>query len=115
MERGRELGGSLRILCRACCSFNSTPKLLGGDHVQVHGVEVEVGNDLEGVAMGLLPQIGEMKAALMGAGALAACMTGSGPTVFGLFEDAKQAQAAEEEVTHETDFLALATPTLPSR
>ncbi|MBQ6146353.1 MAG: 4-(cytidine 5'-diphospho)-2-C-methyl-D-erythritol kinase, partial [Clostridia bacterium] len=51
-------------------------------------------NALEAPAIGLVPEIGEIKAALLQRGALAACMTGSGSAVFGLFETEEQAQAA---------------------
>jgi 4-diphosphocytidyl-2-C-methyl-D-erythritol kinase len=44
-------------------------------------------NDLETVTAAAHPEIGEMEQALTGAGALGARMSGSGPTVFGLFED----------------------------
>jgi 4-diphosphocytidyl-2-C-methyl-D-erythritol kinase len=44
-------------------------------------------NDLETVTAAAHPEIGEMEQALIGAGALGARMSGSGPTVFGLFED----------------------------
>ena len=38
--------------------------------------------------------IGEIRAVMEQCGALAACMTGSGPTVFGIFQDRKSAEAA---------------------
>ena len=41
-----------------------------------------------------MPEIGEIKAALLQRGALGASMTGSGSAVFGLFENEAQAQAA---------------------
>ncbi len=51
-------------------------------------------NALEAPAIELVPEIGEIKAALLQRGALAASMTGSGSAVFGLFETEEQAQAA---------------------
>ena len=39
-------------------------------------------------------EIGEIKTAMCQCGALAACMTGSGPTVFGIFVDRNDAEAA---------------------
>lgn len=42
-------------------------------------------NDLESVTAAAHPVIGEMKTALLEQGALGALMTGSGPTVFGVF------------------------------
>lgn len=40
------------------------------------------------------PEINEIKAAMLSFGALNACMTGSGPTVFGIFTEEEQAKAA---------------------
>ena len=51
-------------------------------------------NALEAPAVALVPEIGEIKAALLERGALAASMTGSGSAVFGLFETEAQAQQA---------------------
>lgn len=51
-------------------------------------------NDLEPVATRLHPEIEQIKKLLMSAGALGSLMTGSGPTVFGLFsaeDDAREA------------------------
>jgi 4-diphosphocytidyl-2-C-methyl-D-erythritol kinase len=45
----------------------------------------EQGNDLEEVTIKRYPQIGEIKETMKQAGAAAALMSGSGPTVFGLF------------------------------
>lgn len=52
-------------------------------------------NVLETVTQKRYPVIGEIKKALMHQGALAALMSGSGPTVFALFESEEKAQAAE--------------------
>ena len=53
-------------------------------------------NGLELAARAAYPQIGQMQAALVAAGALGAAMSGSGPTVFGVarsWEQARQIQA----------------------
>ena len=52
----------------------------------------ELGNDLEAVTVKRYPEIGDIKKELKQAGAVAALMSGSGPTVFGLFTDKKKAQ-----------------------
>jgi 4-diphosphocytidyl-2-C-methyl-D-erythritol kinase len=51
-------------------------------------------NDLEPVATRLRPGIARIRSALTGAGARAVGMSGSGPTVFGVFGDALEARAA---------------------
>ncbi len=55
-------------------------------------------NDLEEVVSRKYPQIGIMKNILFSVGALGALMTGSGPTVFGLFQDEKSATGAYEKI-----------------
>lgn len=55
-----------------------------------------VANDLQPAAVSLLPQVDACIQALRERGALAACMTGSGSAVFGLFATAAQARAALE-------------------
>jgi 4-diphosphocytidyl-2-C-methyl-D-erythritol kinase len=59
-------------------------------------VAVSLYNGLEAAARPAYPQIGQMQAALVAAGALGAAMSGSGPTVFGVarsWEQARQVRA----------------------
>jgi 4-diphosphocytidyl-2-C-methyl-D-erythritol kinase len=56
-------------------------------------------NDLERVVEPILPVIGRIKAALVAAGALAALMSGSGPTVFGLARSLDHARQIRRRVT----------------
>ncbi len=58
------------------------------------GAAAYMENALEAPAIELVPEIGRIKAALLEKGALAACMTGSGSAVFGLFETEEEAQRA---------------------
>lgn len=51
-------------------------------------------NDLETVTMGRFPVIGSIKASLSKAGACGTLMSGSGPTVFGIFADENAARGA---------------------
>ena len=53
-------------------------------------------NDLETVSIRIHPILADIKKALIACGALGAVMSGSGPTVFGLFEKEDQAIAAEK-------------------
>jgi 4-diphosphocytidyl-2-C-methyl-D-erythritol kinase len=55
-------------------------------------------NDLEEVVAGRYPQIRTMKGILSSVGALGVLMTGSGPTVFGIFPGEKDAREAKEKV-----------------
>jgi len=51
-------------------------------------------NDLESVTIARYPEIGRIKESLLAFGARVALMSGSGPTVFGLFVQEHEAQAA---------------------
>lgn len=55
-------------------------------------------NDLEPAAIGLMPEIGAARERLLAAGADFAGMTGTGPTVFGLFPGQESAEAAAKEM-----------------
>ena len=57
-----------------------------------------VENDLAAPAEQLCPQAASLRAALAAAGALAACVSGSGSAVFGLFASEDAAAAAGERV-----------------
>jgi len=57
-----------------------------------------LGNDLEAAALSLRPELAEGLAALERRGALAARVTGSGPTLFGVFASAREAEDAAREL-----------------
>lgn len=62
----------------------------------IRKIAASMGNVLEGVTIRQYPIIEKIKEAMKEAGALNAMMSGSGPTVFGIFDDrtvAKEAQA----------------------
>lgn len=62
------------------------------------GITCRMGNVLETVTVQKYPVIGEIKEAMLKAGALNALMSGSGPTVFGIFASKEQAERAEKEI-----------------
>ena len=62
------------------------------------GISSILFNHLEEVVSRKYPQIEVMKNSLLSKGALGALMTGSGPTVFGLFQDDKSATGAYEKI-----------------
>ncbi|HJB96877.1 MAG TPA: 4-(cytidine 5'-diphospho)-2-C-methyl-D-erythritol kinase [Candidatus Mediterraneibacter intestinigallinarum] len=57
-----------------------------------------MGNVLEKVTVPMHPEIEEIKQEMKEAGALGAMMSGSGPTVFGLFESRAAARAAQRNI-----------------
>lgn len=60
------------------------------------GIAAHMGNVLETVTIPKYPVIKEIKKIMMDNGALNAMMSGSGPSVFGLFREEKDVQAAYE-------------------
>ena len=105
------------VICKPAFSI-STPELFG----LLRGVKLRCRPDTEGVLAALeagdligvsrrmynvfedvLPTrqaktVQEIKHILISNGALGACMSGTGPTVFGLFMEADQAQAAQADL-----------------
>ncbi len=74
----------------------SIPRFLKlGDIVQV------LQNDLESVSLKIYPELDEFKKMLLGHGALGALMSGSGPTIFGIFRNGKEAKKALECINKE--------------
>jgi 4-diphosphocytidyl-2-C-methyl-D-erythritol kinase len=61
----------------------------------------KMGNVLEAVTVPAYPVIRELKAKMMEGGAIGAMMSGSGPTVFGLFDDERAARAVCDKIRQE--------------
>lgn len=78
-------GGNPYILGRGLASANSAESR---DNTRM----LPLFNDLEAVTIGRYPEVAALKAALMAGGADDALMSGSGPTVFGLFADREAAE-----------------------
>jgi 4-diphosphocytidyl-2-C-methyl-D-erythritol kinase len=69
-------------------------------------------NDLEGPALELMPIIDMLKGRLLEAGAQEVLMTGSGPTVFGLFGEEAEVRRAAENLKMEEGWLSFVAHTL---
>jgi 4-diphosphocytidyl-2-C-methyl-D-erythritol kinase len=67
-----------------------------------------VENDLAGAAEELCPPIRRLRERLLACGALAACMSGSGSAVFGLFDAEGPARAAHEQLRTHLPWVAVA-------
>jgi 4-diphosphocytidyl-2-C-methyl-D-erythritol kinase len=75
----------------------------------------QVGNDLEAPCVARHPALGGLRGLLVGAGATVALMSGSGPTVFGLFAgraEARRAARAVEAAVEGRDVRVLVARTL---
>lgn len=75
-------------------SRGSCPKLFEG----LQEVAATLENDLQEVAEAIHPVIRSIRHELIAQGAVAAQMSGSGPTVFGIFESAQKAQQAAKKI-----------------
>ena len=64
----------------------------------LHGITNRMENVLETVTEKTYPVISEIKEKMREEGALTAWMSGSGPTVFGIFEEEDKAQKAAERI-----------------
>ena len=69
----------------------------------IAGIAGRLGNVLETVTIPDHPQIGRIKRIMTENGALGALMSGSGPTVFGIFTDRGQAEAARTALHNAED------------
>jgi 4-diphosphocytidyl-2-C-methyl-D-erythritol kinase len=63
-----------------------------------NAVAARLENDLQPATLRLRPELGQTIEALLGTGALGAQVSGSGPTVFGLFPDRRSAEHAAERI-----------------
>jgi len=71
-----------------------------------------LGNDLEAVTMQRYPVISEIKESLRSLGAAGVLMSGSGPTVFGIFGQEADARKAAAALAHSTGWFTAAAQTL---
>ena len=78
---------------------NVDAMILAIDHGDIIEISKLLGNSLEGVTQEEYPVIKEIKQIMLGNKALGALMSGSGPTVFGLFDDREKAEGAADELS----------------
>lgn len=69
-------------------------------------------NDLESVTIPVFPVISEIKAKMINMGALGSMMSGSGPTVFGIFKSFENAEAARISITKKNNWFSVAAETI---
>ncbi|NLJ33052.1 MAG: 4-(cytidine 5'-diphospho)-2-C-methyl-D-erythritol kinase [Firmicutes bacterium] len=64
----------------------------------LEGVAANLGNVLQGVSEGLIPLIGKLQRKMLTLGAVGSMMTGSGPTIFGLFPEGEKVDATAKKL-----------------
>ncbi len=72
--------------------------LEGLEEQDIQKVAASMGNVLEAVTIGDYPIIEQIKDVMKEYGALNAMMSGSGPTVFGIYEDRAKAKVAQQKI-----------------
>jgi len=75
--------------------YDSIKKALGKESLVISQF---LENDLESVTSADFPIVGRIKKTLMDAGAEGALMSGSGPSVFGIFDSKRRAEQAREKI-----------------
>jgi len=88
--QGLNLGLTKRRIHYSIPRFSTQEDVIGG-----------LTNDLERVTVKLHPVLDEIKTLLLTSGARGALMSGSGPTVFGVFTDPESADRAEKNLEQE--------------
>ena len=77
-------------------SVDNSAMLKAIEQNNLYGICSSLANSLEAVTIPMHPVIGGIKKKMIGNGALGAVMSGSGATVFGLFDDYKKAKASHD-------------------
>ncbi|MFL2935169.1 MAG: 4-(cytidine 5'-diphospho)-2-C-methyl-D-erythritol kinase [Myxococcota bacterium] len=85
-------GSTLRALSRF---LESGLEQVGHSHTVLDELLV---NDLEEAAVGLCPEVGGLMAELAASGARSVCMSGSGATIFGVFDSLEQAESVQKRL-----------------
>lgn len=71
-----------------------------------------ISNDLEDVTIPAFPILDEIKSQLISLGAIGSMMSGSGPTIFGIFKSFEEAESARREITKNRNWFAATVETM---
>ncbi len=82
------------------------PKWLAESEIHLNALR----NDLEAVSVSRYPEIGQLKNLMTANGAVATLMSGSGPTVFGLFVDRQSAETCHALFKRQFEHVYLVSP-----
>ncbi|HXE98077.1 MAG TPA: 4-(cytidine 5'-diphospho)-2-C-methyl-D-erythritol kinase [Dongiaceae bacterium] len=88
--------------------LNKLPQFYGS----IEQIVSILSNDLESVTIPAFPVIADIKSRLKNLGAVGSLMSGSGPTVFGIFESFDAAESARRELVKGTNWFGAAVETL---
>lgn len=88
--------------------LHTLPQFFGS----IEDISSILSNDLETVTIPAFPVIEEIKQRMFATGAVGAMMSGSGPTVFGIYRDQQDARTAMNEITSTTSWFCAVAETL---
>jgi 4-diphosphocytidyl-2-C-methyl-D-erythritol kinase len=92
---------------------DTTPDIVSRSYSSLDEICSVLSNDLEPVTCTRHPLISEIKQILLSEGARGSLMSGSGSTVFGLFEDQQAAKQAADVIAIDRGWFTAAVKTLP--
>jgi 4-diphosphocytidyl-2-C-methyl-D-erythritol kinase len=93
-------------------TIDKVPPIIPTLYNSITDVCAILANDLETVTVKRFPVIGEIKKRLLNAGACGSLMSGSGPTVFGIFSGENDARRAAQALAGESAWFVTAVETL---
>lgn len=89
-------------------TLNKLPKFFGS----IDDIVSMLSNDLEAVTIPAFPEIADLKRRMLAHGARGSMMSGSGSTVFGIFDTIETAETARRQICQDTNWFAVAVETL---
>ncbi|MBL8203104.1 MAG: 4-(cytidine 5'-diphospho)-2-C-methyl-D-erythritol kinase [Blastocatellia bacterium] len=107
----REIYGNVSSELTSPRAVNNMPFSLQAAYARMRGAQWKLRNDLERPALALYPLIGQVKQRLIELNAASVLMSGSGATVFAVFES-EAARTQARQALSETDWWCAATRTL---
>lgn len=107
----REIYGNLSSELTSAPAVNNMPFSLEAAYARMHGAQWQLRNDLERPALALYPLIGQVKQRLEQLDATSVLMSGSGATVFAVFES-EAARTQARQALSDTGWWCAATRTL---
>ncbi len=118
-QRGVSTSEAFRLLDALHVDFEKCPRRLADPLCQalsqdpLGAITAHAYNCFEEVILPIRPEVAAIQKVLLAKGALTALMSGSGPSVFGIFAEAQKGKAAVNALQAQGVFATLCRPTVP--